>query len=360
MRRQCSPLLRALRSPEALVEFSLAQWDRIIPQARAAGLLGRLGALARRNGLAQRLPRPVWHALEADMAFADRQAVAVRYELAKLDRALADLGVPVVILKGVAYVAGGLAVGEGRVMSDIDILVPKEAIHQAEAALMLAGWVSGHHDPYDQRYYRQWMHEIPPMLQARRGTVLDVHHNLLPETARIKTRPERVIAEARPLAGYACLALPTEIDLILHSATHLMHEGEWRHGLRDLSDLHMLITSAAARDAEFWAKLSDRAHQLGLGRPLDYALAQLGRLFDLAPPALPLDRSPALVRLMTNGLLAAGLSACHADCRLPLSAVAEFLLYVRSHWLRMPLHLLLPHLVYKAFRKEESPGGHAG
>lgn len=339
--------------------FSLAQWDRLIPQARAAGLLGRLGALARRDGLADHLPKPVWHAMEADLAFADRQAVAIRYELSKLDQALAGLGVPVVILKGAAYVAGRLAASAGRVMHDIDILVPKAALHQTEAALMLSGWISGHHDEYDQRYYRQWMHEIPPMLHARRGTVLDVHHNLLPETARIKTHPDRVIAQARPLAGHACLCLPTEIDLILHSATHLMHEGEWQHGLRDLSDLYALITAAAEGDADFWAKLTDRAGLLGLGRPLYYALAQLARLFELTVPPLPLTRPCTPVRQMTNGLLAIGLSACHADCRLPLSSSAEFLLYVRSHWLRMPLPLLIPHLLHKAFKREESNADHS-
>jgi hypothetical protein len=39
-----------------------------------------------------------------------------------------------------------------------------------------------------------------------------------------------------------------------------------------------------------------------------------------------------------------------------LSGVARWLLYVRSHWLRMPLHLLLPHLLHKALiPPKESP-----
>jgi len=37
--------------------------------------------------------------------------------------------------------------------------VSKTQIGAAEAALMLDGWVSGQRSAYDQRYYREWMHE---------------------------------------------------------------------------------------------------------------------------------------------------------------------------------------------------------
>lgn len=30
-------------------------------------------------------------------------------------------------------------------------------------------------------------------------------------------------------------------DIVLHSAAHLFHEGEWGSGLRDLVDLHALL-----------------------------------------------------------------------------------------------------------------------
>lgn len=357
MKPGCRDLILALKTPAAMAAYTPAQWDRLIPQARAAGLLGRLGALAEQQGLAATLPRPAWHALEAGLAYAERQAVAVRHELGKLDVALAGLGVPVVVLKGAAYVASGSAAAAGRLMTDIDILVPKPAIHAAEAALMLEGWVGSHHDAYDQRYYRQWMHEIPPLRHMRRGTILDVHHNLLPETARIKTRPDRVIAAARPLPGMACLRVPGESDLILHSASHLMHEGEWGHGLRDLSDLYAMIAAAAGHD-DFWPKLASRARELNLARPLALALTQLQRVFGVQPPAaLDLARAHPLGEAVIHALLARALSGYHSSCRLPLTGFAEFALYLRSHWLRMPPHLLFPHLLYKALHREKTAPG---
>jgi len=341
----CPDLIAALRAPQGMTGLLPGQWDRLIPQARAAGVLGRLGVLAR--PFAADLPRPAWHALEAGVAMAERQAVAVRYELAQLDAALADVGAPVIVLKGAAYVAAGLDAGGGRMMSDIDLLVPKAALGEVEAALMLAGWASQSRDAYDQRYYRQWMHEIPPMEHLRRGTVLDLHHNLLPETGRIRTLPEAFIDAAVPLPGRRCLHVPCLPDMILHSAAHLMHEGEWGHGLRDLNDLYALIPAQATD--EFWTELSKRAHLLGLTHPLYLALVQLQRVFSLHSPlvpALPGPRNAWLDALITQavfGVLPQGRNA--------LTPFAELALYVRSHWLRMPVHLLLPHLFYKACKR---------
>jgi hypothetical protein len=345
-------LVRALIDPQIMPGLEMAQWDMLIRQARAAGLLGKAGALARDWGLAPHLPAPVWHALEAGLAYSERQAVAVNHELQLLDLALADLGIPVLILKGAAYVASCHPAAAGRLMSDIDILVPKSALGRVEAALMLAGWVSTLRDPYDQRYYRRWMHELPPMTHIRRGTSLDVHHNLLPETGRIRTTPERVIEDSSPLSGLHCLRVPSQVDLILHSATHLMHEGEWEHGLRDLSDLYSLIVSQK-NEAAFGSALAERARQLNLERPLFYALAHLQRVFGLNVPGAHVSRPGRLIHPLMQGLLELGFDSFHASCRSPLTPLAEFCLYVRSHWLRMPPHLLIPHLLHKAFKKEK-------
>lgn len=344
-------LVQALVDPTIMPGLDMARWDLLVRQARAAGLLGKVGALAMDRGLAPDLPVPVWHALEAGLAFADRQALAVHHELKLLDQALADLGIPVLVLKGAAYVAAGHSAAAGRLMSDIDILVPKSSLGQVEASLMLRGWVSALRDSYDQRYYRQWMHELPPMTHIRRGTSLDVHHNLLPETGRIRTLPDKVIEDSHSLPGMRCLRVPSQRDLILHSAAHLMHEGEWDHGLRDLSDLYTLIGRQAEEEG-FGSTLTERARQLNLERPLFYALVHLRRVFGLNVTGARLASPGNLTQILMNGLLEQGFGSFHASCQSPLSGFAEFSLFVRSHWLRMPPHLLLPHLLYKAFRKD--------
>ena len=42
--------------------------------------------------------------------------------------------------------------------------------------------------PYDDAYYRDHMHELPPLIHKERDRMIDVHHTILPLTARPKAR----------------------------------------------------------------------------------------------------------------------------------------------------------------------------
>ncbi|NRF66540.1 nucleotidyltransferase family protein [Aquincola sp. S2] len=344
-------LLQALREPRAMASLSEADWDRVLRQADAAGLLGRIGADAQAAGLLPGLPPIARRRMLAHLTVAAQQQRAVRWELTLLSRTLAGIDGPIVVLKGGAYAAAGLAPAPGRLFSDIDLMVPRTQIDAAEAALMLDGWITSHHDAYDQRYYRDWMHELPPMTQVRRRTVLDLHHSILPRTARLQTPPEPLFAAARPLPGFPRFHMLDAADLVLHSATHLFHEGEWQHGLRDLVDLDALLKSGSAADAGFWPHLAERARVLNLSRPLGYALRLCAELLGTPQPV-----SLALADAVTgwrgaamHALFRRALSRAHPPSQQPAAAFAETLLYIRSHWLRMPPQLLLPHLLRKAW-----------
>ncbi len=348
---RCQPLLAVLTEPSRMAGLSLADWDRLIPQAAQAGLLSRLAVMADDPDLDEAIPEPVRPHLLAARTVAERQGRAVRWEAHKLDQALGPTGIPAVLLKGAAYVLADLPPAHGRLFADVDILVPKAALGQVEASLNFHGWHCSHHSAYDQHYYRQWMHELPPMAHIRRTSQVDVHHNLLPETARLRTRPDLVLEAARPLAGFKALRVPCLEDLVLHSATHLFHEGEWGHGLRDLVDLDALLRHGMVRD-DWWASLLARARTLNLASPLALALRYAQRLLRTPVPAEILQASAGtlsgLAWPLRDALFLRGFSLAHGDCRLPGAGLAGMLLYVRAHALRMPLHLLLPHLLYKA------------
>jgi hypothetical protein len=280
-------------------------------------------------------------------------AQAARYEVRQIGRALEGLGLPLILLKGAAYAMAGLDAGRGRLFSDIDILVPKTHLPEVEAALMMHGWITTHHDPYDQRYYRQWMHELPPMQHSRRGNSIDLHHAILQSTARVGEDPDKLRAAARPIAGMPGLATLSPADMVLHSAVHLFFDGEFDKGLRDLVDLHRLLGQFGTQPG-FWEGLPARARVLELGRPLFYALRYCRLLLGTPVPQAVLDAvapdgpNPALRRLMDR-LFERALRPLHASCETPASAVARFLLYVRGIWLRMPPLLLSRHLFHKAF-----------
>ena len=353
MNPACASFLLALREPGAMAEFDARTWDCVVRLARACGLLGRLGAQA--AGFHERLPPAVWRHLEAALTLAEQQRRAVHWELVQLSFDLEGIAGPVVLLKGAAYAAADLPPAAGRIFTDIDLLLPRAQMDATEAALMLGGWITSPHDAYDLRYYREWMHELPPMQHIRRQTWLDVHHNLLPESARRQTRPELILSASVPLPGFPRFRIPAPVDLVLHSATHLFHEGEWQHGLRDLADLDALLRAYGSEPA-FWGRLLNRAAELNLGRPLYYALRYARRLLQTPIPEEAIANCPerpcSLSAAVMDVLFLPAFASAHAECRSLLSRPAAFALYVRSHWLRMPLHLLLPHLLRKAFKTE--------
>jgi hypothetical protein len=148
--------------------------------------------------------------------------------------------------------------------------------------------------------------------------------------------------------------------MILHSTTHLFFDGEFHHGLRDLVDLDDLVRHFAAQDAGFWATLADRAFEMDLARPLHYGLRYAQRILGTPVPAevtaaLRSAGPNPLLRPVMDALFSRALMPEHPSCSDALTPLSRWLLYVRGHYLRMPLRLLIPHLTRKAWRRAEKP-----
>jgi hypothetical protein len=346
----------ALRDPATLQALATRELDRVLRTARRTGVLARLAILAERSGVDRSLPAKAQELFAAARPVAGHHERSIRLEVSHIRRALAPLGRRVVLLKGAAYVLAGVPAGLGRLVSDVDILVPKDRLADAERALLGAGWRPMVLDAYDQRYYRTWMHELPPLRHETRQTVLDVHHTILPETARRHPDPAKLLAAVAPLDD--ALAVLCAEDMVLHSATHLFSDGDLAGGVRDLVDLDALLRHFGENRQGFWDALVPRAVEHDLTRPLFYALRYC-RAFLLTPvpdTALRASRvgapSPATLALM-DALCGRALEprAEPSDWK---ARSALWMLYVRSHWMRMPPLLLARHLLIKAVRRRRA------
>jgi hypothetical protein len=334
------------------------RWDLMIRQARRSGLLGRVYWVLSDAGMIDAIPQKARDHLQGGRAVAEHHARSLKVEVQYLYEALGDAGIPLILLKGGAYVAAELGISRGRVFSDIDILVPLDAIAAVEKALMRHGWFSAVEDAYDQHYYRRWMHELPPMRHVSRHSALDVHHTILPPTARVTLDAAMLVAAARPVDGDANLRVLANADMVLHSMAHLFYDGDFVHGLRDIVDADGLLREFSQTPG-FWPELVERARQTGLERPLFYGLRNAAQLLETPVPvaareALERAGPGRPVRALMDSMLARGLAPHHESCADWLTGPALWFLYVRSHYLRMPLGLLLPHLVRKAFKRTSS------
>jgi hypothetical protein len=331
--------------------LNAAGWGRLLACARSVNLLGTLAERVHAAG-APVHPGAARH-LHGARQLAARQRQSVQWEVHSLQAALRPLKAPVVLLKGAAYVMGGHGVAEGRMFGDIDLLVPREALGDVESALMLDGWVSAKASAYDQRYYREWMHELPPMVHVRRGAVVDIHHTILPPTSRHTPDAVGMIARAVPLPGLPGMHVPSADDLVIHSITHLVHEGELHNGLRDLVDIDGMLRTFGA-EPDFWSRLQEATVRHGLAQPVVLGLALARDVLQTPIPptcweALSTTAGSRPAPGWLRALLKAALQAGAPGGGGPWPSLATGLVYIRAHGLRMPPGLLLRHLATKAW-----------
>lgn len=318
-------LARALADPASTGALDADGWTALITMARAEQLAGTLAM--RVEGLP--MPDAVAAILADARGSAEQGRRAALWEAEMARRALAGIGCPVVLLKGTAFVAAGLEAGQGRSIGDLDILVPRGALDAVEKALLEAGWEWVKPDPYDDAYYRRWMHELPPLIHRERDRMIDVHHTILPLTARITPDADALIADSEVLANGLRVLSPE--GMIVHAAAHLFADGDLAGGLRNLWDMRCLI-------AEFGeGTLAVYADRHGLGAEVARALRLMAAVFGDAT-ASGGDRF--YVRRLT----------ARDGWGRPTRPVTRLLFYVRSHWLRMPPAMLARHLWTKWHR----------
>ncbi|MGY2735894.1 hypothetical protein ACVWYO_003568 [Sphingomonas sp. UYP23] len=330
-------LARALRLPESTLGLDADGWTALLAIARAEQMLG---TLAWRLGEVP-VPAAVGRILGDAARSAEQGRVVALWEAEAARRALAPLGERVVLLKGTAFVAADLQAGQGRSIGDLDILVPRASLDAVETALLEAGWEWVKPDPYDDAYYRQWMHELPPLIHRDRDRMIDVHHTILPLTARVTPDAAALLADAVEVAP-GLWALSPE-DMIVHAAAHLFADGDLAGGMRNLWDIDQLCRQLAATQADFYVSLYGRAAEAGLSSQVQRALRLCWQLYDTPAVGYTAPIRIDLNKRWSDRLYLRRVTARDGWGRAtrPFTRMA---FYIRSHWLRMPPAMLARHL----------------
>lgn len=348
-------LVEAFANPASVANWNEADWGLAIRQARVANLVSSLGSHINAYCSSVKVPDGARQHFLAAGNIAKQREAAVIWECRQIAGALGRKEIRPTFLKGAAYALAGIPLAARRHFSDIDVMVGKADIPEAEKQLMLAGWLPTNADPYDQRYYRQWMHEVPPLRHVRRGTVLDLHHAITPPTSRFQARMDLLESSRQPLESMHEAYTLGHADMILHAAVHLFTEGESQNALRNLIDISELLDHFLG-DQDFDVSLAKRSYEVGLSRPLYCAVRYLIRVLNQARRARLASRleaaAPNRIGLaVLDGIYDRVFQGGHPSVAPFGLSLAEFVLYLRGHWLRMPAHLLAPHLVRKFFQR---------
>ncbi len=345
------PLLAILRDPDEMVGLSALQWTELMRRTRRNGLIGRIAVYARERSLVAELPAAVQRQIASAHVIVGSNHRMLMWELDRIKRALFGIDIPVVVMKGAAYVLEGLKLARGRVCTDIDIMVARSDLPAVETALAAQGWEPVKTDAYDEAYYRKWMHEIPPLRHRERLTIVDVHHNLLPLTARVLINADAFMTNSLESSDPRFRVF-TPVDLVIHAAVHMMYDGDLNARLRDLVDIHEMLNEFSA-DPAFWTQLVSRTRRRRVQRPVFYAIYFSAEILGTSiPPSLVSEgaggRPNGVLMPIMRGLIPLALVPDHPGGPRMKARIARFLLFIRSHWLRMPPFMLARHLLTKA------------
>ena len=345
-------LTQVIDDAAAVPTLSPRDMDFAFRVARRARLLGRLAHSLLDSEKAALLPQTAVDQLEGAAAMARARARLAMWELDRIARAMTDSPeTPLVIMKGCAYLVLELPNAPGRVFADVDLLTAEGCLGDVERCLNERGWETRKLSPYDQNYYRNWTHELPPMVHEEREVEIDLHHNVLPRTARLNPSSAKLLESAQPLPDSRYRVLGSE-DILLHAMTHLMFDADLADQLRDLLDIRDIALHFAASEECFWQRLVSRAVELDLTLPAYYSLRYCQRLLDADIPVAVMNQvedwaPPKPLRWMMDQCVPRALYPQHPDAPDRVTEFCRLLMYVRSHWIRMPPWLLVYHLSYK-------------
>src|SRR5574343_654251 len=292
-------LISALGQPESSLRLSDSEWNSVIRAARQTDLLGQLGGLIYDTMPAEDIPQRIKRAIDLELITAQRRGEAALWEI-RVMRRLIPADIPIIPLKGCAYVLANDKNATGRLYSDIDLLVDAEHL--------------GRH------------------------TTVDLHHAIIPPVSRFAFDPKLLRESAVEISPGLFVLSPA--DRCLHSAAHAFLEGVSTKALRDLYDIACLTRQHFSTEAKQQALIS-RANQLGLGAILSAAQEASQALYGTEGK----QRTPKSVR--ARFLTLAARNAIQPTTL--LGTLMEQLLLAHSHWMKMPIRLLVPHLIRKSW-----------
>jgi hypothetical protein len=182
------------------------------------------------------------------------------------------------------------------------------------------------------------MHELPPLIHRSRDRMIDVHHTILPLTARPTPDPAALLANSRRVEGG--LRVPSTEDMIVHAAAHLIADGDLAGGLRNLWDIDRLLRQFGS-EVDFWPRLGEQARRHELLPAVRRAVRLTADIYATAIPPAWRDRNSMYILFKRRLLARDGWGR-------QTRPVIRFGFYGRSHLLRMPPLMLARHLWTKA------------
>jgi hypothetical protein len=276
---EANPTQEKLRIIAHLASAGL-DWERITQASCAHGVAPLIYSNLRRSGAAETLPSAAVEALSRSY-YANAARNALLYnELCGVLQTFRKKGIDAIALKGIILADTVYRDRALRPMSDIDLLVKREKLEDAEASLIEMGYTLGAHSMAKELRLERDYHLL---YTKGAGLNIEVHWHITRPTAPLRISIDDLWARAEPvlLAGAQTLSLSLE-DLLLHLCQH-MHKHDLIGGIRPLCDIAHVVEHYG--NAVDWMELRTRSSQWGISPYVYLALCLAKELLDARVPS---------------------------------------------------------------------------
>lgn len=338
--------LKAYCEVSGIESFSMGEWNSFVRVLRERSLLASYYHRLRQHELIELIPSYCTDTFLSSVNFASAQAMQTKIQGRKLTRLFSQHKLPFIFLKGAAYILREERNSLGRLMTDIDICVERKYIEKAERILIENGWSFKDMDEHDDKYYREWSHEIPPLQHRQDGVVLDVHHTLIPPVKGRIIDVESLI-NSRTVDDES-FPTPSIEWLVLHSALHLILNEDIENGLRDLTDIYSFLAYSEHQTAISIHKLFI---QEGFEKEWEILVHLLNYFFNYTYSSRFIQREMSSFTVLRCYILKKALLP--SSPYLPIRGLRlwKSINYVIGYFSKMPLNIVIKQTCYKSYRQ---------
>ena len=260
-------------------------WEAVVNLANNHLLTPALWVVLKQKNLSDELPDELRDYLRELHQLSRQRNAKLQTQLLEAVRELNRIDISPVLLKGAMHLVTDMYGDPGsRIMSDIDLLVPRDTVDECLTVLHGLGYAAEEdtHNDYHENH-----HHCAPLFRRGDYGSLEIHHRLTESPYADSLSTEVALAEAQTLEfqGLAMKALsPTH--RLLHNILHSqLVDHNHADGIFPLRSLHEVITESRANpESVDWSDIRSRLEHHDRGEELQAYLYMANKLFGMPIP----------------------------------------------------------------------------
>jgi hypothetical protein len=274
-------------------------WGVVVGLANDHLLAPALWVALIKKGLAEEIPEDLSSYLRELHVLSKERNAHLQTQLLETVKQLNRINIVPVLLKGAAHLVRDIYGDSGvRIMTDIDLLVPRDELEKGLDALQQLGYRAEDGKVF---YGDPHHHHCAPIFRPGDYGALELHRDVLDNRFRQILPVNVALAQTEPLElDGASMKVLSPTHRVLHNIVHSqLVDRNYAEGVLPLRSLHEVVTeSRANRDRFDWSYVRTVMESHNRGDVLDTYLYLANRLFKLPRPGGTRRKAKSLLYFM--------------------------------------------------------------